>query len=103
VRRSDVERSRDDLNGLVAELRPDFRLLVDLTNLESMNLDCTEAIGEFMELMDRSGVSMVVRVIPDPKKDIGMNILMVFHYHKRPRVLAVNCRTLKEAAKALAL
>lgn len=101
VRRSDLERRRDDLKGLLTEMSPGFRLLVDLTSLESMKLDCTDVIGEFMKLMDQIGVSMVVRVIPDPKKDIGMNILMVFHYKKRPRV--VNCQTMKEAAAVLAL
>jgi hypothetical protein len=101
VQRSDLERSRDDLKRLLAELGPGFRLLVDLTGLQSMKLDCMDTIGEFMGLMEESGVSMVVRVVPDPKKDIGMNILTVFHYKKRPRV--VTCRTLTEAAVALAL
>ena len=101
VSRSDLERSREDYNGLLAELRPGFRLLVDLTGLESMKLDCMDLIGEFMRLMDQSGVGMVVRVIPDPKKDIGLNILTIFHYRKRPRV--VSCRTMTEAAAALSL
>jgi hypothetical protein len=101
VRRSDLERRWDDFKGLVAELSPGFRLLVDLTGLESMKLDCMDAIGEFMQFMDQSGVGMVVRVVPDPKKDIGLNILTVFHYQKRPQV--VTCRTLAEAAVALAL
>lgn len=101
VRRSDLESSRDDLKALVAELSPGFLLLVDFTSLESMKLDCTEVLGEFMKLMDQNGVSTVVRVIPDPKKDIGMNILTVFHYKKRPRL--VTCQTLREAAEMLAL
>jgi hypothetical protein len=101
VRRSDLERSRDDLKALVAELSPGFRLLVDFTSLESMKLDCAEVLGEFMKLMDQNGVSTVVRVIPDPKKDIGMNILTVFHYKKRPRL--VTCLTMKEAVAVLAL
>ena len=101
VRRSDIERSRGDVKALVGELGPGFRLLVDLTGLEFMKLDCTDVIGELMTLMDQSGVGMVVRVIPDPKKDIGMNILTIFHYQKRPRVVA--CRTMKEAAVELPL
>lgn len=101
VRRSDIENSRGDIQALVAELSPGFRLLVDLSGLERMKLDCTNAIGELMELMDQSGVGLVVRVIPDPRKDIGMNILTLFHYQKRPRVVA--CRTLREAAVELAL
>jgi len=74
----DLERSRDELKGLLAELSPGFRLLVDLTSLESMDLACAGQIGELMQLVDQGGVGMVVRVIPDPKKDIGMKILRFF-------------------------
>jgi hypothetical protein len=46
-------------------------------------------------------VELVVRVIPDPTKDIGLNILSVFHYRHRVRV--VTCQTMEEAARLLAL
>jgi len=101
VRPSDLERSQDDLKGLLAELSPGFRLLVDLTGLESMHPDCVGAVGELMKLIDQASVGMVVRVIPDPKKDIGLNILTIFHYRKHPRV--VTCQTMMDAAKVLSL
>ena len=101
VRPGDLERSRDELRGLLPELNPGFRLLVDLTSLESIDLDCADVIGELMKLMDQGGVGMVVRVIPDPQKDIGMNILTIFHYRK-PRQI-VTCQKLMEAAGALSL
>jgi hypothetical protein len=46
-------------------------------------------------------VDLVVRVIPEPGRDIGMNILTVFHYPHRPRV--VTCQNLTAAAGALGL
>lgn len=49
-----------------------------------------------MELLDRSGVGTLVRVIPDPCKDIGMNILTLFHYPHRPRVMT--CENMNEGA-----
>ena len=48
-----------------------------------------------------TGMAQVVRVIPDPTKDIGFNILARFHYHKNPRMN--NCETMIEALKLLAL
>ena len=54
-----------------------------------------------LELCDAKGVSLVVRVIPDPAKDIGMNILSLFHYRHRPR--SVTCASMEEAARLLAL
>ena|SRR5438094_664066 len=101
VRRSDFERGRTELQQVLAELSEGFRLLVDFTALESVDVDCAGDIGGLMELIDQSGVSMVVRVIPDPHKDIGMNILTIFHYRNHPRV--VTCNKMTEAAKLLSL
>jgi hypothetical protein len=101
VRKGDLDRNQPDLEALLKDMGPDFRLLVDLSRLELMAVDCAPELGRFMELIDRSGVRQVVRVIPDPKKDIGMNILTIFHYRRRPRM--VTCTNLIEAAEALAL
>jgi hypothetical protein len=43
---------------------------------------------------------MVVRIIPDPRKDIGLSIMSVFHYRRGVRI--VTCETLAEALSALA-
>jgi len=42
-----------------------------------------------------------VRVIPDASKDIGLDILSIFHYRHRPRV--VTCKNMAEAFKKLSL
>jgi hypothetical protein len=54
-----------------------------------------------MELADRSSVGLLVRVIPDPSKDIGVDILTIFHYRHHPQV--VTCKNLAEAVKKLSL
>jgi hypothetical protein len=41
----------------------------------------------------------VVRVIPDPHRDIGLQIMSYFHYKGDVRI--VTCETLAEAAKTL--
>ena len=101
VRLGDLEHSRKDIEALIAELGPGFRLLADLSRLESMDLNCATELGNLMEVFDRSGVSLVVRVIPDPKKDIGLNILSIFHYRNRPKF--VSCAKMSQAAKHLSL
>ena len=50
--------------------------------------------------LNKKGIEMVVRVIPDPRKDIGLNILSLFHYRRGLRILTYE--TLDEAMKALA-
>ena len=101
VRQADLEHSRKDIEALIAELGPGFRLLADLSRLESMDLNCATELGNLMEVFDRGGVSLVVRVIPDPKKDIGLNILSIFHYRNHPRF--VSCAKMSQAAKHLSL
>jgi hypothetical protein len=102
VQPADLERGRADLVTLLADLSPHLRVLVDFTQLEHMGLDCVAEIGLGMELIDQRGVEVIARVVPDPRKDIGLNILTVFHYKSsRPRV--VTCKNLAEAAEVLGL
>ena len=66
-----------------------------------MALDCTAELGRQMELIGKSGVGLVVRVIPDPSKDIGMKILTLFHYPQQLQV--ITCQSVTGAVKALGL
>ena len=88
-----------DLPMLLADLKPGFTLLADLTPLRSMSEDCAAQIANVMDLCDESGVKRIIRIIPDPSKDIGLGILSRFHYHQKPRMIL--CKTLAEAAKHL--
>jgi hypothetical protein len=95
----DTKRVVERLPALLAEVQPGFRLLADLSGLESMDLTCVPHIEKTMDLCNKKGVEVVARVIPDPQKDIGMNILSLFHYRRRVRI--VTCANLAEAMSAL--
>jgi hypothetical protein len=97
----ELERGLEDLKVLLAELSPGFRVLVDFERLEFMGIDCVPPVGRGMELIGQGGVGLVVRVVPDPSKDIGLSILTVFHYTPRPRI--AYCKSLLEAAQILSL
>lgn len=101
VRAEELARGAEDIQSFLAELAPGFRLLVDLSGLDSMGPDCLAEIGRVMELLDQGGVSLVVRVIPNPAKDIGLNILAIFHYPHQPQI--ITCGSLTEAGRHLAL
>jgi hypothetical protein len=101
VRPADLQRVRKDIKTELIGLSSGFHYLVDLTHLESMGLDCMPGLGHIMDLVGQAGVGLVVRVIPDPGKDIGMNILTLFHYPRDLRV--VTCENLVDAAKAVGL
>lgn len=101
VQLKDFQHGQEDLVAQLKELSPGFRLLADFSQMESMGLDCRPALGRMMDLIGQAGVDLVVRVIPEPGRDIGMNILALFHYRRRPR--AVTCESMVEAARLLGL
>lgn len=94
-----IHESFDDVAALISDLAPGFAALADLTSLESMSDDCAPGIAKFMDLCAQKGVKRIVRVIPDPTKDIGLTILSRFHYPNKPRM--VICKTLAEAGELL--
>jgi hypothetical protein len=94
-----TEKGLNEIRAGLAKLQADFRLLADLTELEQMNIKCAPFIEKAMDLCDVKGVSMVVRVIPDPHRDIGMRIMSIFHY--RGDVQIITCQTLAEAEEIL--
>ena len=97
----DFQNAREDMIAELGALPQGFRYLADFSQLESMGLDCVPEIGKIMELIEKAGASLTVRFIPDPSKDIGMNILTAFHYSKRLKV--VTCQHLKNVVKTLGL
>ena len=99
VRPADLKQSREELKALLLDLRPGFRMLVNLSNLESMGLECRAELGRNMDLFSQAGIGRVVRVIPDPSKDMGLNIMAVFHYSNHPVI--INCANLAEAVEKL--
>jgi hypothetical protein len=86
-----VERVR----RLLDSMDPGFLLLTDLTGLEEMDPLCAHPIGAILELCADKSIRMVVRVIPDPTKDIGLDIIA--HFHQRRAVRSVTYETLAEA------
>ncbi len=95
----DAKACADKVREVSDGLQPGFRLLTDLSGLESMDPECAPHIKTTMDLCNAKGVARVVRIIPDPQKDIGLNIMSLFHY--RRRIAIVTCNTKSEAMEAL--
>jgi anti-anti-sigma regulatory factor len=95
----ETERAVEKIGTALAKLQLGFRLLADLTGLQSMDVACAPHIEKAMDLCNEKGASIVVRVIPDPTRDIGLQIMSVFHYDGRVRI--VTCKTLAEAEEIL--
>lgn len=95
----EAERCLEEVRLALSKVQSGFRILADLTDLESMDVSCAPYITGIMDVCNASGVSAVVRIIPDPKRDIGLQIMSLFHY--RGGVKIITCETADDAMKAL--
>jgi hypothetical protein len=75
-----------ELRTLLEPVAPGFHVLADFRWLESMDSAAAHPIAEIMDLLAAKKVASVSRVMPDPHKDIGFNILSQFHYGPEIRV-----------------
>ena len=96
VEADEMKRCLRSAQKVVADIAPGFRVLTDLTNLEFMNASCAVYIGKLMDLWTTNGVTEVVRIIPDPHKDIGFALLSIFHFGKQ-----INVRTFETMEAAV--
>ena len=99
VKPNEAEQGLEQVRAGLARLQSGFRLLADLTELESMDVACAPFIEKAMDLCNQKGASMVVRVIPDPHRDIGLQIMSIFHYGGDVQIFT--CETLAQANEIL--
>jgi anti-anti-sigma regulatory factor len=99
VRAEETENGLEQIRNGLAKLQRGFRLLADLSELQSMDVACAPFIEKAMDMCNEKGASMVVRVIPDPHRDIGLQIMSIFHY--RGDIQIITCQTLPEADEIL--
>jgi anti-anti-sigma regulatory factor len=84
---------------LLQDVTPGFRVLVDFRWLESMDSAAALHLAKIMETLTEKGVASVARVVTDPRKDIGLNILSQFHYG--PEIQITTFETLADAVQTL--
>ncbi|PYI43795.1 MAG: hypothetical protein DMF12_02365 [Verrucomicrobia bacterium] len=85
---------------LVRDIDPGFRVLADFRWLDSMDSAAARHVAEIMDALAEKGVASVTRVMPDPHKDIGLNILSQFHY--RSEIQIATFQTLADALQSMA-
>jgi len=85
---------------LLQDVAPGFRVLADYRWLESMDSAAARHVAEIMDTLAEKGVASVTRVVPDPHKDIGLNILSQFHYG--PEIKIATFETLADALENIA-
>jgi hypothetical protein len=87
------------VEAMLANLKPGFSVFADFREVASMGLDCVPQLTQIMDLCREHGIGMIVRRLPEPTHDIGINILSVVHYRGKVRTVTVD--TVEEAERAL--
>ena len=87
------------LREVLHDAAPGLRVLADFRWLESMDPAAAPHVARIMDTLAEKGVSSVTRVMPDPHKDIGLNILSQFHYG--PEIQIATFETLADALQSL--
>lgn len=88
------------IREVLQDVAPGFGVLVDFRWLESMDSAAAPHLAEIMDTLTERGVGSVARVLSDPHKDIGLNILSQFHYG--PNVIITTFETLADAVQSIA-
>jgi len=83
VSKEEVKHAAEQVREALRDAASGIRVLTDFRWLESMRPGAAPHIAEIMDALAEKQVASVIRIIPDPGKDIGMiNILSQFHYNR---------------------
>ncbi len=88
------------IREVLQDVAPGFRVLADFRWLELMDSAAARYIAEIMDALAKKNVASVTRVMPDPHRDIGLNILSQFHYGAN--VTITTFETLADAVQSIA-
>jgi anti-anti-sigma regulatory factor len=99
VTEDEVRQAAQQVRDIVKDVAPGFRVLSDFRWLASMDASAARHVAQIMDAVAAKQVGSIVRVVPDPHKDIGLNILSQFHYG--PEIHTLTFETLADALQSL--
>ena len=99
VTKEEAKQAAQRVRDILKDFAPGFRVLADFRWLQSMDTAAARHLAEIMDALTEKKVESVIRVMPDPHKDIGLNILSQFHY--APEIQITTFETLADALQSL--
>ncbi|HSP44702.1 MAG TPA: hypothetical protein VLO30_01790 [Chthoniobacterales bacterium] len=100
VTADEVREAAQRVREVLQDIAPGFVALTDYRWLDSMASAAAPFVAEIMDAIAAKKAKAVVRVVPDPHKDIGLNILSQFHYG--PEIRLLTFETLADAVASIA-
>jgi len=99
VRTEEVQQAAEEVREALQQVAPGLRVLIDFRWLESIHPFAAPYIAQIMEALAQKQVASVIRIIPDPGKDVGLKMLAQFRYNTELSISTVE--TLVEALDCL--
>jgi len=99
VTKEEAKQAAQRMRDILKDFEPGFRMLANFQWLQSMDTAAARHVAEIMDALTEKQVSSVIRVMPDPHKDIGLNILSQFHYSSGVQITTFE--TLADALQSL--
>ncbi|MFH1061734.1 MAG: diguanylate cyclase [Candidatus Omnitrophota bacterium] len=70
----------------LAQAKKGFMVISDLSRVDCFDEASSKYIQKMMMICNAHGVSKIFRVVPNKAKDIGFNIMSIFHYSKSVKI-----------------
>src|SRR6266550_3222156 len=99
VTKEEAKQAAQRMRDILKDFAPGFRVLANFQWLQSMDTAAARHLAEIMDALAEKQVASVTRVMPDPHKDIGLNILSQFHYG--PKIKITTFETVADALQSL--
>ncbi len=99
VRTDEVQQAVQDVREALQQVALGLRVLIDFRWLESIHPSAAPHIAQIMEGLAQKQVASVIRIVSDPGKDVGLQMLSHFRYSDELPISTVE--TLVEALDRL--
>jgi anti-anti-sigma regulatory factor len=75
-----------------------LKLLVDISGVDTVDLEAKSELEKGMDLLNAHGVAEIFRTSPNPDLDIGLNVLEGSHFSKRVQIHTFRSRQEAQAS-----
>jgi hypothetical protein len=81
-----AEKAYKEVETVLKKAKKGFTVLTDMSSLQEISLESFKSISKTMDLFNSCGIWRAIRIVPDSSKDIGFNIMNMFHYSPEVKI-----------------
>ena len=86
-----ADKAQNEIALILQKVKRGFTVLTDMSLLHEMSPESFKSISKTMDMFNAYGIARAIRVMPDISKDIGFNIMDMFHYSPDVKIRTFEC------------